>query len=400
MTSATDADPKRNESEQWNVRLLGHSDLNGHGDGMQLLKVGPYVYVAHLGVSPMALTILDASDPQKPRVVRQIPHAENTHAHKVQIAGNLLIQNQELPYFKTRDTSLPHDSGIKVYDLSDPTDPREIAYLHIPGKGVHRMWFTDGKFAHVAAELPGHRERVYLIVDLSDPSHPRPAGHWWIPGTRDGEAPPPGWEPFAGEHFYVHGVIPHGNRAYVACVDAGMAILDISNVSAPGLISRLDWSPPYGGYTHTTLPLPGRKLVVATDESVKDLCREGEKRVWVIDIREERNPVTISSFPVPPGDFPVRGRRFGPHNVHENRPGSFQSENLIFVTYYNAGLRVVDLRDPYRPEEVGFFIPPAPPEQEAVQINDVFVDADGLIYITDRYHGGLYILEYTGPRIT
>ena len=36
--------------------------------------------------------------------------------------------------------------------------------------------------------------------------------------------------------------------------------------------------------------------------------------------------------------------------------------------------------------------------QEAIQINDVYVDRDGLIYITDRVHGGLYILEYTGPR--
>jgi hypothetical protein len=71
--------------------------------------------------------------------------------------------------------------------------------------------------------------------------------------------------------------------------------------------------------------------------------------VWIIDIREERNPVIVSTCPVPQGDFCSRGLRFGPHNVHENRPGSFQSENLIFVTYYNAGLRVFDIRNQYRP---------------------------------------------------
>ena len=74
---------------------------------------------------------------------------------------------------------------------------------------------------------------------------------------------PPDWTPFPGEHFHVHGAIPHGNRSYVALVDAGMAIVDISDVGKPKTISRLDWSPPYGGYAHTTLPLPGRKLVVA-----------------------------------------------------------------------------------------------------------------------------------------
>ena len=82
-------------SESWNVRLVGHHDLNGHGDGMQLLKNGRYVYIAHLGTSPMALTIVDAADPSDPRVVKQLPHPPNTHAHKVQIAGDVLIQNQE-----------------------------------------------------------------------------------------------------------------------------------------------------------------------------------------------------------------------------------------------------------------------------------------------------------------
>lgn len=386
-------------SERWNVRLVGHHDLDGHGDGMQLLKVGRYVYVAHLGTSPMALTIVDAWDPQDPKVVRQIPHPPNTHAHKVQIVGDLLIQNQELPYFGKREPNATNEAGIRIYNISKPTEPREIGYLRVPGKGVHRMWFTDGKYAHVASSMNGFKERLYLIADLSDPSNPRQAGLWWIPGTREGEGEQPGWAPFPGEHFHVHGIIPHKDRAYVALVDAGMAILDISDVSSPRLISRLDWGPPYGGYTHTTLPLPGRGLVVATDESTKNNCQEGDKRVWVVDIREERNPVTISSFPVPQGDFCKRGLRFGPHNVHENRPGSFQSENIFFVTYYNAGLRIVDLRNPHRPEEVGYFIAPPPEGQEACMFNDVFVDVDGLIYVTDRIRGGLYILEYTGPAV-
>src|SRR5678815_2050343 len=88
-----------------------------------------------------------------------------------------------------------------------------------------------------------------------------------------------------------------------------------------------------------------------------------------------------------------------PHNVHEMRPGSYQNENLIFVTYYNAGLRVFDIRNKFRPEEVGFFIPPAPEGQKAPMFNDLYVDTDGLIYVTDRIKGGLYILEYTGPKI-
>ncbi len=61
------------KSESWNMRVIGHHDLNGHGDGMQILKQGRYVYLAHLGTSPMALSIIDVADPSDPRVVTQMP---------------------------------------------------------------------------------------------------------------------------------------------------------------------------------------------------------------------------------------------------------------------------------------------------------------------------------------
>jgi hypothetical protein len=392
------------QSEGWNTRLVGYHDLNGHGDGMQLLKVGKYAYVAHLGVHDMALSILDCSDPAAPQLVRQIPHPENTHCHKVQIAGNLLIQNLERPYFATKDrTSVPHQAGIALYDLSDAADPRPIGRFDVEGAGVHRMWCVDGRYAHVASSWPGYSERVYLIVDVSDPAHPRKAGLWHIPGTKAGEEG--GWEWLPGQHAYVHGIVPHGDRAYISIVDGGTVIADISDVANPRTISRINWHPPYGGYAHTSMPLPSRGLVLAVCESVKETCEEdGDKRIWVIDVRYEQQPVIISSFPrpvPPPGspwsDYCERPRRFGPHNVHESRPHyGYRSERLIFSTYYNAGLRIVDLTDPFRPEEVGYFVPPAPAGQMAPQTNDVFVDEDRLIYITDRYNGGLYIVAYDG----
>lgn len=390
-------------SDARNVRLIGHHDLNGHGDGMQVLKIDRYVYIAHLGTSDMALSILDCADPSAPRVVRQLPHPPNTHRHKVQIAGSILLQNNELPYFSDKDADAPPVTGISIFSLDDLTDPREIAFYPVPGKGVHRMWYTAPPYAHVAAWIPGVRERGYQIVDFSNPAAPRMAGAWWIPGTGPGETDV--WERLGqDEKFTVHGIIPHGDRAYVSCVDAGMVILDISEVSRPRFVSRIRWNPPYGGYVHTALPLPGRGLVIVTCEAIKPTCAEdGDKRIWVVDVREERQPVTISTFPqpTPPSwspwrDYCERPLRFGPHNVHENRPGSFQSETLIFATYYNAGLRIVDISDPHRPTEVGYFVPPSPRRQEAPQINDVYVDADGLIYLTDRIHGGLYVVEYTG----
>ena len=99
----------------------------------------------------------------------------------------------------------------------------------------------------------------------------------------------------------------------------------------------------------------------------------------------------------------AKGGHFGPHNIHENRPGSFVSSELIFATYQNAGVRVFDIRDQYRPDEVGAWVPPAPARMmdhrpnraRVIQSADVFVDAARPDLRTD-YNAGLFILEYGG----
>ena len=392
------------ESYSENTRLIGHHDLDGSGDGMQVIKNGQFAYVAHVGTSKMALSILDVSDPTSPRLIRQIPHPPNTHNHKVQIVGNTLIQNSEFISYIPRTGPEDPVTGLNVYNIEDPTDPKQIAFYPVCGRGVHRIWYREPPYAHIAAYLPEVKSRGSQIVDLSNPREPKVAGCWWLPGTKEND--PDRWEPLdpAHDHFQVHGAIPYGDRAYVSCTDAGMAILDISNVGSPKLISRINWCPPFGGYSHTSMPLPGRGLLIEVCEYLSGgVKRNGDKRIWIIDIRDERQPVMISSLPEPKPpknspwkSFHDRPLRFGPHNVHENYPNSLRSEELIFSTWFNAGMRVTDISDPNRPTEVGCFVPPTPPGEEAPMINDLYVDTDNLIYLTDRRSGGLYVVEYTG----
>ena len=82
-------------------------------------------------------------------------------------------------------------------------------------------------------------------------------------------------------------------------------------------------------------------------------------------VRPDRNPRVVSVVPAPEGDFCERGLRFGPHNTHENRPGSYRSAELVFVTYFNAGLRVYDLADASSPREIAHWIPELPAGQPA-----------------------------------
>ena len=196
----------------------------------------------------------------------------------------------------------------------------------------------------------------------------------------------------------------HGDTAYAAWRDAGLVVLDVADRAAPRLITHRNWSPPFGGGTHNALPLPDRNLLIVLDEAVLDHQEDGVKHVWVFDNREPSNPVSIATFPQPTeADYASRPGHFGPHNLHENRPGSFISSELIFTTWQNAGVRVFDIRNPYRPEEVGALVPPPPARlmdprpgrEKVIQSADVFVDSAGLIYCTD-YSAGLYILEFDG----
>ncbi len=66
------------------------------------------------------------------------------------------------------------------------------------------------------------------------------------------------------------------------------------------------------------------------------------------------------------------------------------------MTYFSAGLRVYDVSNPADIHEIARFVPPAPPGQEAIQLNDVYASADGIVYVSDRITGGVYILQYTG----
>ncbi len=372
------------------LELVGHTDLGGKGDGMQIMRSGGLAYVGHMGDFGVGTSVVDVTDVTRPRVVRQIPVPRGTHSHKVQLADGLLLANHEqYPY----RTGVPESSGLLVYDLSaDPADPRQIGFLPIDGLGVHRIWWTGGRYAYASAREKGFTARFLIVVDLADPTHPRLASRWWWPGQRDTDAE----RLPAGHDVGAHHVIVKGDRAYGGYFDAGVVVYRVGPDGSLELLSSLSWAADAGGHphTHTALPLGGRGLLVVTDEAIEPGCEGARKDVHVVDISDERHPREVSRFPVPQGDYCTRGLRFGPHNVHENRPGTFQSDRIVYVTYFNGGLRVYDTVDPLHVQEIASYVPAPPAGQPAIQLNDVLVTEDRLVYVTDRVRGGLYILRH------
>jgi hypothetical protein len=370
------------------LRLLAHHDLGGFGDGMQVIRQGDALYVGHTGTTGMGTTILDVADPARPALVTQWRAPDRTHTHKVQVAAGLLLVNHEkFPYRAVM--SEPFSAGLAVYRLDDPLRPDQIGFWPSGGRGVHRVVWTGGRYAHASA-IPDHfRDRIWVVLDMADPARPAEAARWWWPGQRDDEQP--GWPD--GQRYAAHHALIAGGRAYLGYDDAGMVVLDVTDMTRPRRAGHVRWE---GGSTHTCLPLPGRGLVVATDEQVHDGPLAPARAIRVIDI-SGASPRVIAMCPHPAGFDHLPGR-FGAHNLHENQAGSYRSERVVFATYFSAGVRVYDLADPDHPVEVAHWIPRPATGQPVAQVNDLFVDAAGLVWVTDRIGGGLYVLE-PGPAL-
>jgi hypothetical protein len=400
-----------------NIRHISYTDQGGRPDGVQIMLHRGFVYVGHMFSD--GVTVLDARDPRNLEPVNYFTTAPNTRTHHLQTAdGIMLLANganivRMQSYDNTRDyfentladsldKRLPFRAGLSIFDIdTNPAEPREIAFLEMPGIGINRLWWTGGRYAYVSAHLDGFTDAILCIVDLQDILRPEIVSRWWLPGMNRaaGEAPtsPP------GKRYALHHMIVAGNRGYAAWRDGGFTIHDVSDASDPKLLSHINWSPPYPGGTHTPLPLPGRGLAIVADESNADFCEKGLFYTWVIDVRTDTNPVPIATLPTPSEfDFCAMGN-FGPHNLHENRPDSFVSETTIFATYHNAGVRVFDIRDQYRPQEIASWVPPLPEKMIDPRRNvarsalscDCYVTPEGLMYVSD-WNAGMHVLEYLG----
>lgn len=398
------------------IRHISYSDVGGRPDTVQVMLNRGHLYVGHMFSD--GLTVLDARDPRALKPVQFFTAGQYTRTHHLQVAEDLLLlgNGANIVAMQSYDTLRGYfenaladsitnrkkfRSGLSIHDISNPAEMREIAFLEMPGFGINRLWWSGGRYAYVSAHFDGFTDHILCVVDLNTITKPEIVAKWWLPGMNRaaGEASttPP------GKRYALHHMIAAGNRGYGAWRDGGFTIHDISDPAQPKLLSHINWSPPFPGGTHTPLPLPGRGLAVVADEANAEKCAKGTFHTFVLDVRAPENPVPIATLPTPrERDFCATGT-FGPHNLHENRPGSFQSEDTIFATYNVAGVRVFDIRDAFAPKEVAYWVPPTPKRlvdprpgvSLAAKTCDCYVAPDGLMYVSD-WNGGLNVMQYLG----
>lgn len=438
---------RADQPEAHNMRLLGYNDLQARSAYQPVIHQQGNRWIAYVGHhggaarNPMTgqeelngTSIVDATDPKNPKYLYHIPGAKPAGAQMVRVCnGRDLPKGDRNKVYMLRSLgNIAHE----IWDVTTPEKPAKVTTVVDKLKGTHKNWWEcDTGIAYLVSGVPDwHSDRMMQVYNLSDPAKPVLIRNFALLGQEPGATGKP---PVTRQHGPIS-TGPKDNRVYVGYGTVSNGLIQLldrekllngpkeptpANLLYPQ-IARVE-TPPYMG-AHTTLPVLGmeisglakygkgpktRDILVVVNESTSNECNEPRQMAYLMDITSEKTPFTISNFDVPeaPGNFCSRGGRFGAHASNENMPPMY-SKRVVFISWFNAGVRAVDIRDPYSPKEIGYYIPAITPKTDkrcvktpegerckiAIQTNNVEVDDRGYIYIVDRADTGMHILELTG----
>lgn len=360
----------------WNLAALSRIDCGPAAGGIALQRVRD----RHILWTPCgdALLAIDVSDPRAPAPITRVPF------EGAQVTG-AAVDGGHLAIATTVVRADAGPAGLTLFDASDPTAPRKVGALDLAqggSRGAGAVCLSGDGRAHLAAVVPGDSpvdprdDMAYMVVGIADAVRPDLLGHWRIPAGRRVD---PRFD--TGRRVHSARVFPaRPDRAYVACGDAGLAVLDVSDPARPRAMVQWGHSPPYHGGTCAVALLPSRGYVLVADQPVDDGAADWPKRVWMVDLRAETKALPVGMLPAPPLDaFRARPGRLGAYDVQAQG-------DLAFIAFGSGGLRVVDVTDPYSTFEVGYFVPPDG------EVSAVMVDDRDVVYAFDRRGGALYSL--------
>jgi hypothetical protein len=389
---AFDADAGSAPRGSANIRHFSRMELPGGG---QIVIQGTTAFVGHQ-VGPEGTTILDISDPRKPKVLSQIMCSHPwSHTHKVRVVGDIMVVNSEREPGKGNAREYP-EGGFRIYDVKDKTNPQLITFHKTYGKGVHRF-DMDENYAYLSTEMEGYVGNILVIYDIRNPSKPVEVGRWCMENQHvaNGDTPHP-----KGTEHRLHHAMRTGNLMFAGCWMSGVSIIDVSDIAKPKTLSRYQYDPSHTEPSHTFLGLShtigGKKIAVSTEEERHTRGPDhgkphGPFRTW--DVTDPTQPKLLCTIELPESATPYDTNvvRFGTHQLREK----VDTDNLVYVTWFAGGMRVMDINDPANPKERGYFIPKPGDGANAPLTNDIYMDDRGLLFITDKKRG-LDVIEFKG----
>jgi hypothetical protein len=340
---------------------------------------------------------------QLPAVRRALTEALKREPTRNEIAAQMSVTENDLAMLEAFEQRGYDNGGFKIYDVSEPTQPKLICYHKTGGIGVHRF-DMDERYAYISTEMGGYVGNILVIYDLRDPRRPQEVSRWWMPGQHVEGGETPTW---SGRRHRLHHALRFGDEMWASCWHGGFWVVDVTDLARPKAAGAYNYHPLFPEPTHTVMPVPGRiggrRIAVAIDEEDQTLsaseeeARRGRAHACLLtfDVSDLGAIKPLGQFQVSELDSPfsrTSGARFGAHQFCERMAGT-----VVYAVWFGGGLRIIDVADPLIPREIGHFIPQPTAGRSAPQSNDVALDERGLIYMVDR-HVGFDILEYDGSR--
>jgi LVIVD repeat len=339
--------------------------------------------------------VLDMSDPGHPvRTATLVTPA-------MQTPHESLLVNQRRGLLAAVMGNLAFAPGfIDIYDLNaDCRHPELQSSSPVGILGHESGWAPDGNTFYATSLSTGN----VTAVDVSKANLPLILGTY---------------------HYPSHGltISDDGNRAYIAG-SGGLQIVDVSEIQArkpsPQVhdISGLSWKNVTIPQVALPVTIGGHKFLVEIDE-----YSEGPGAVIVasngpevgagriIDIADERAPKVISNMRLavnqlenraaiandPGASFPAQG-----YAGHYCSVPQATDPGIVACSFIASGLRVFDIRDPYKPKELAYFVAPptalgnsgTPTEKSNYAMSKPsFVPSRGEIWYSDG-NSGFYALR-------
>jgi hypothetical protein len=416
-------------------------------------------------------SLIDVTDVAHPKLISHIPTDSGGGATHLAVCGGDRLPHGEKGHWYL----LRHDGNTnqEVWDVTDPAAPKRIAVVISGLSGTHHDWWEcDTGIAYTISQTPsdgwhetGSKQHVY-IYDLGDPAKPVFIRQFGLVGQQPDadlangkscmNAPGPAcYEGIIGPPGGVHQIYSAGTKvgrvylAYGVDKDGVIQVVDrdrlLNGCKAAGAspncatsptqadllypqVSYITMNPNQGGHTAIPIfgvPIPEEQqnyldgkpqrwdlLAITSEETVNDCFGQPWKNPWLLDITDDRAPWPITTLDVSqdPGDFCAKGARFGTHELNREIYAPYYGR-LIIAAMFNAGLQVWDIRDPYNPRRVAYFI--QAPNKNTKELCGTYqgnthycrkaifsdlgeVDDRGYIYNMDRAGSGLTILSLTG----
>jgi hypothetical protein len=316
------------------------------------------------------------------------------------------------------NTKSSPNQHLKIFDLSDPAHPKYIMDFGYPGQNPGSTFVMPGTETTTKTVPPGVHGPIVVTTFKGQAVNrlymPYGVGSDGIIQINDltKVLPPP----------YGTGVYANVKKP----TDAELLQGQIGVVYMPGAEGGHSAMPLYGiklkqyqNFTNNNV----RDILAVSSEETDNRCTGSPHLMYLLDITNkigqggstsaEQHPwpistVTVDDFSGRP-NFCSRGTRFGVHSPAENFEDPSYAR-LLTSAWFDAGIRVHDIRDPYHPAEVAHFIAPVNhfTQPSSAVINGVKVtaldvscdntdvDNRGLRYCGDRVGGGLDIVRLTG----